>query len=269
MHNDISKLKKIKQSILEYDYKNARKSLNSYIEEYSTDYVARFYNIKLLMCENKINKAEKEMVKLLNHIEKNNNIKKDYIYITYVYILMELEKYDLAMDYYKKINYDNLNDYSENDFYKLRGVYLFLLKKNCVNTTTISEQYFFNQQIEYNRCKALGHILDRHVSSEEFRTPYTKIIKMFNDLEDIIPSSIKYPHYDGLDHYMFSYNDNDTSSLLEVLTIKHSNEIITMYPVNGYVREEYINTLLLQKKRKVKSKSLQVEKFNKKYNIKG
>lgn len=273
MYNDLLRLKKIRQLILEYDYKSARKSLDSYIKEYSTDYVAKFYDVKLLMCENRINKAEKEMVKLLEHIEDNDRIKKDYIYVTYIYLLMELEKYDLAMDYYKKINFGNLVEYSDNDFYKLRGIYLFLLKKNCVNTSTVSEQYFINQQIEYNRCRALEHVLDRHVFSEEFKFSYGKVINMFNDLEDIIPLSIKYPHYDGVDHYVFSYNNNGISSLLEVLTIKHSNQIITVYPVelSDKIMTEYINTLLIQKERcgKIKNRSSQIDKFNKKYNIKG
>lgn len=273
MYNDHMRLKKIRQLILEYDYKNARKSLDSYIKDYSTDYVARFYDIKLLMCENKINKAEKEMVKLLKHIEDNDKIKKDYIYVTYVYLLMELEKYDLAMKYYKKINFDNLADYTGNDFYKLKGVYLFLLKKNCVNVTTASEQYFINQQIDYNRCRTLEHVLERHVFSEEFKVSYGKVINMFNDLENIIPSSIKYPHYDGVDHYVFSYNDNGISLLLEVLTIKHSNQIITVYPIelSDKIMTEYINTLLVQMQRcsDVKSSSSQIDKFNKKYNIRG
>ena len=273
MYNDTSRLKKIRQLVLEYDYKNARKRLDCYIKDYSTDHIAKFYNVKLLMCENKINKAEKEMVKLLKYIEDNDRIKKDYIYVAYVYLLMELEKYDLAMDYYKKIDFNNLTDYTENDFYKLKGVYLFLLKKNCVNTSIGSEQYFLKQQIDYNRCRALEHVLDRHVFSEEFKVSYGKVINMFNDLEDIIPSSIKYPHYDGVDHYVFSYNDNGVSSLLEVLTIKHSNQIITVYPIelSDKIMTEYINTLLMQKERssKIKNKSSQIDKFNKKYNIKG
>ena len=65
MYSDSSRLKKIKELMLDFDYKNARKKLDEYIMDYSTDYIANFYNIKLLMCENKINKAEKEMVKLL------------------------------------------------------------------------------------------------------------------------------------------------------------------------------------------------------------
>lgn len=273
MYSDPSRLKKIKELMLDFDYKNARKKLDEYIMDYSTDYIAKFYNIKLLMCENKINKAEKEMVKLLKHIEDNDMIKKDYIYVTYVYLLMELEKYDLAMEYYKKISFANLSEYSNNDFYKLKGVYLFLLKKNCVNTSTLSSQYFLNQQIEYNRCRALVHILERHVFSEEFKMSCDKIINIFNELEDIILYSIKYPHYDGLDHYIFSYNDDKISSLLEVLTIKHSNQIITAYPIdsNDKIMFEYVNTFLIQKERvnKTKSKSSQIDKFNKKYNIKG
>ena len=117
MYSDPSRLKKIKELMLDFDYKNARKKLDEYIMDYSTDYIAKFYNIKILMCENKINKAEKEMVKLLKHIEDNDMIKKDYIYVTYVYLLMELEKYDLAMEYYKKLNFANLYEYSNNDFY--------------------------------------------------------------------------------------------------------------------------------------------------------
>lgn len=272
MCNNPSRLKDIRDLILNFDYKKARKSLDAYIKEYSTDYIARFYDIKLLMCENKINKAEKEMIKLLNHIEESDKIKKDYIYVTYVYLLMEQKKYDLAMEYYKKINFNYLTDYNKNDFYKLKGIYLFLLKKNCVNTNTISEQYYINQQIEYNRCRALEHILVRHVLNEEFKTSCENIINMFNLLEDIIPSSIKYPHYDGVDHYIFSYDDNG-ASLLEVLTIKHSNQIITVYPVehSDKIMTEYINTFLIQKKRcgKVKNRSSQIDKFNKKYNIKG
>ena len=100
-----------------------------------------------------------------------------------------------------------------------------------------------------------------------------KIINIFNELEDIILYSIKYPHYDGLDHYIFSYNDDKTYSLLEVLTIKHSNQIITVYPIdsNDKIMFEYVNTFLIQKERvnKTKSKSSQIDKFNKKYNIKG
>ena len=272
MYNNPSRLGKIRELVNAFDYKNARRDLDSYINDYPTDYIARFYDIKLLMCKNKINKAEKEMEKLLGHVEKNDKVIKDYMYVSYVYILMEQEKYDLALKYYKKINFDNLSEYTSNDLYKLRGVYLFLLRKNNTKATASKNQYYLKQQTDYNRCRALEHILVRHVSNEEFKTSCENIINMFNILEDIIPSSIKYPHYDGVDHYIFSYDDNG-ASLLEVLTIKHSNQIITVYPVehSNKIMTEYINTLLIQKKRcnKVKNKSSMIDRFNKKYNIKG
>lgn len=259
--NDV--LKRVKQLINEYDYKSARKILDDYREHNSKDYVGMFYDVKLLMSENKINKAERQMERLIDYVSLKDNVIKDYMYVTYVYILLEQKKYSLALDYFKKINFDNLTDYSDNDIYKLRGIYLFLLKKDNVKTSSFSNQYFLNQQITYNRCNALNHILSRHFDNEYLSTD--KVIEIFLFLEDIISYSIKYPHYDGLDRYIFSYDD----LLLEVLTTKHSNEIITMYPVDGFVREEYVNTLMIQKKREVKTKSLQVDKFNKKYNIKG
>lgn len=271
MYNDALRLQKIRKLLNEFDYRQARKELDDYMKQYSTDYVAEYYNVKLLLSENKVNKAEKEMAKLLGYIEQNEKVKKDYMYVTYVYILIEQEKYDLALKYFRKIKFANLNDYDENDIYKLRGVYLFLLKKDNIKPTTFSNQYYLNQQIEYNRCRALEHILDRHVFSTGFNIPDTQVISIFNELENIIPSSIKYPHYDGVDRYIFSYNDDGVSSLLEVLTIKHSNQIITMYPVMEAVNLEYVNTFLVQKQRcnNVKSRSSQIDKFNKKYNIRG
>lgn len=258
--NDV--LKRVKQLINEYDYKSARKILDDYRRHNSKDYIGMFYNVKLLMSENKINKAEKEMENLLDYVSLKDNVIKDYMYVTYIYILLEQKKYDLALDYFKKINFDNLTEYSENDIYKLRGIYLFLLKKDNVKTSTYSNQYFLNQQITYNRCNALNHIINRHFNNEYLST--NKVIEVFLTLEDIIPYSIKYPHYDGVDRYIFTYDD----LLFEVLTIKHSNEIITMYQVDGFVRCEYINTLMNQR-RSVKTKSKQIDKFNKKYNIKG
>lgn len=276
MHYNSDKRNKVKQLLTQRNYRECKKELDKYLESYPNDDIALSIRVKLLMCDGCLNKAKKQSEKILKYTDSIKNIRqRNGIYLDHIFILLEEEKYDEALEYYYKLD---LNDLNRDTAYRLKGLLIYLKKNtNQKIKEKRNQTYYVNQIIKYSRCEAIIHINERHVSDKLYNTlriSLFDLVKLFLELEESLENgAVKAPKYGNVDHYIFDYpnigvtKSGNSINLIEVITEKNTLNILTMFPCREPIREDLINSIIAEKENKRELKMSQIEKFNKRYNF--
>ena len=181
--------------------------------------------------------------------------------INMINVLIRTEKYQEAEYYLNKMSEDN------QEYKKFR----ILLDKYQNKPISIREynSYTEEQYAEYNLNKAIEHIKNNHFEDCIHRSRFNdnidiyeliayikeQISKQTPAIEDL--SDIYYIKYEGAGINI----DGSKVDNIRVIAIPGTTDIITMYPCNNIESEKQLD------KPKTKRMS-QIEKFNKKYNLK-
>jgi len=200
--------------------KQARKHLKSLLNTQDSDYA----KIELGILEKEdgnIEKAREYFESLLN------TQNKDYAYKLLILLEFLEKNYILALKYINEalkqnieINYDliiflgkELNVYFDVDY------------------ETMKYNYSMNQLLNYDENCAIEHIVKRHVKNGFNKK--VDVYKLFNDVKDYLSDENKLNKLNFNDLYLLrmdnigAHNEN----YLLVVTLPHSKDIITMYPV--------------------------------------
>ena len=193
------------------------------------------------------------------------------------YYRLALVKFRLGkFDEFKKIEeyFLNTNDQEiiNNMKYEFRRMRLMIDIKENKQIEKKEYSYSENQIISYNSDLAIEHIIDHHKINCKFSTfnENIDIKSLFNYAREIIKD--KEPTCDSsYDRYIVKYNnigknlDGDNINQLLIVTIPYTNNIITMYPYDGFE-----SLLIMEDENKINKPKIkrlsQIEKFNKKYN---
>lgn len=162
---------------------------------------------------------------------------------------------------------------------KISGILLFIKKK--LNLLTKEDElqysYLFRQIINYQEELALCHVKN-YVNCEEdseilrFEDDFP-IDDIYYQLRRLLPlSNLKINHDVIADMYIFKLDNNGRAygklvDYLKVITLKDSNDIITMYPYDNLARLPYYDlTSSLKESETCKAKRMsQIDKFNQRY----
>ena len=186
--------------------------------------------------------------------------------------------YDKAYELFTSVNMEKISKSDIANYVDLK-----LMLEKLLNIHTVYQDgYSYRQKqiINYDEKLALKHIQNGH-SYDEFKkneSIFSKDIdieKLFNEVKDKLndDSLVRINVFDKYKIYyenIGSFN-NRALNYLAVITIPYSNEIITMYPTNETLEEniEITSDELLEKPmEKIYKRESQIEKFNRRYNIK-
>lgn len=187
-------------------------------------------------------KAKEHLNKLLttNH--------RDTAYRELIYINLETGNYDI-LDLVRELNIDDcdrIKTLQKNK--RIITYYKYLngdLKKSDI---TDKSEYYERQLVDYSKDEALKHIQKRHTS-------YKNIFEIVGNLDDMY--DFCKCHLDNLiksdvsDTYLvtFPYDigqaDEFKTNLMEVVTLPHTDKILTFYPVSNpvnYLKKESIKS---------------------------
>lgn len=181
--------------------------------------------------------------------------------------------YEKAYEYYSKIDLANIK---ESDLKNVEDFKLMFDK--LLNIHTVYEKDFSyrrKQIIDYDKQMAVDHINSRH-GIENIGDIYgafssnIDINKLIDDVkeklidENLIRINItnRYRIY----HKNVGTFNGDPLDYLVVITMPYSNDIITMYPSDETLNEKM--EVIEEVKEKVYKRESQIEKFNRRYNIK-
>lgn len=249
------------------------------------------------------NKARKYYLKNVDSIK---NYKKDKALFSLGQLEYKLDNYDKALEYFKKIS-DNgsylrgalfnivhiqirkkdyeqasiqlekiKNDYNNliNEFEEYRKLRILLDKKlNVEQTVTKKLSYGEMQYANYSVNDAIDHIKREHISNESrIKSNFYDWIDIEELMKNIKGKLIRENLYyrDFSDVYIVDYSDigmaenNEIANAIKVVTIPNTLDIITMYPVNRQVYKKEMSEEVHPKQKRLS----QIEKFNKKYNLK-
>ena len=258
-------------------YNVAKRYLFEYLEKYPWNINAKILLSKVLMALKEYSEAEKLLKYCIDKYPKH------YVFIqNLVYLYMELEEYEKAYDWYKKLDFEEYRKINDKNTSELAALHVFL-------------QIKLGQCKEYSEESAINHILERHVEKEgkqpnvwtkELENGITleEYIYLFEKHQDIkeliekiskrIETAEKEPTIDIVDSYYFKYENigksqNTYTDILKVVTIKNTNKIITMFPCEKTENIKIINELEEKKEyrtNKVRTRKSQIDKFKERYN---
>lgn len=134
--------------------------------------------------------------------------------------------------------------------------------------------YLKSQIRNYNKDKFLEHI-KKHNYNENQKSYFNSDFdseKIVLEIEKLLPNDkhTNRENYIG-NNYIFKYDNcgyikNTRTNYFEVITLKDTNKLITMYPCDYGKNYDYIDINYLKEEKKSNVKRLsQIEKFNKKY----
>ena len=254
----------------------------------------------------KVDDYDKARKYYLKNVDSIKSYKKDKALFSLGQLEYKLDNYDKALEYFKKISYNGSylrgalfnivhvqirkkdykmasiqlekikNNYSYliNDLEEYRKLRILLDKRlNRKQMITTNLSYGERQYTNYSVKDAIDHIKCEHISNE------SRVKSNFYDWVDVaeLIKSIKSKltrknlyYRDLSDIYIIDYNDigitenNEVANAIKVVTIPNTLDIITMYPVNKQVYKKEI----VEKSHPKTKRLSQIEKFNKKYNLK-
>lgn len=275
-YNDIFKL------YLNGKYSVAKRYLFEYLEIYPDNINAKILLSRVLMALKEYSEAEK----LLKYCIKK--YQKHYVFVqNLVYLYLELEKYSEAYACYKKIDFDEYRKVNDKNTSELAALNVYLQIK-LGKQPSDKEGYLGTQYKKYSKDLAVEHIKEKHVengknenmvqstSHEEptyFFEKNQDIKELLEQIETRIITAKKEPILDIVDIYYFKsenigkYQDRYTD-IIKVVTIKNTNQIITMFPIEKRTSINIINDLIEPEEyrtNKIRTRKTQIEKFNERY----
>lgn len=243
-----------------------------YISTYPNDLGGYIYYADALMKLGEFSKAE-EILKNVPVLKGTSQASKDELLMFKIKLLCCQDKYNEAL----KILKQNIELFRKNDW-SFFGTLLFIKKKlnilEPVDYKNAETKYLWSQIISYDSEKALEHI-NRHMSFEGNDNTATfnedfPLRDVYFKLRELLPTDGRI-YSDMINNfYIFRYDSNGhiDSKLVDyiyVVTLKDSNDIITMYPYENRERRDCIDlTPKFIESPKVKRMS-QIDKFNQRY----
>jgi len=272
--------------LTETDPLYARVLYEQYVKKYPRDYSAYLYYCSLLITLGELDLAEK----MLNYIKIEFNTdkafkqfdKKNDTYKTYIFTKLKLlsyqgkyeELYNCCMQNIKEIKIRNMNSVL---FYAMKQTGRLNPDKRDENS------YLFKQLVRYEETDFLNHI-KKHLAeyNENIENPNSNIFvpgfpieKVIEEVKKHIPNEkrLYWGFYDDI--YCFKYDgcgrqNSKLVNYFKVICVHDTKEFITMCPVVGSENFPHIDLNYMKEESegpKVKRLS-QIDKFNKKYNIK-
>lgn len=256
--------------------------MQEYIKKYPSDYRAFLYYITFLSTIKEIDKA----CELLNqfeitlakdgHFQSFNermiNIKKAYLY-TKLKLLMDQEKYKEAYTLC-------LRDFNKVDMHLSEIIFFLQTKLGMIERVNRDQSsYLRRQMIDYQEKDFFNHIkkhqadYNRNLSNRNTSIFESNldILLLVNEIKKYIPSNKGI--YKGFweDTYYFKYDENGRfnnrlTDYFMVVSLKNTNELISMYPSLEGKYFDYVDLNYLKKDEEIKVKRIsQTEKFYKRY----
>lgn len=271
----------IKKSFFELQkiYKTGKRELyikeaKKYLELNPKDYGTRYRYAKTLRYMKKYEEAIQELKYILKYDRTNGEVI-SFLYFTYYHLGNYSEAYKLLP---MVLLYSNCNRTS---------IYLtkMVIKKNLnidfEETDEIDDKYIKRQIINYNNEDALTIIQNHFKSCSEQNS---KNATQFNDIDldyliDVVKENLilenKTIGMDVMDIYYFKIygigqSEFDTCSVLKVVVVPFTKDIVEMYPTSGSYTNQALPLdidydKLFKRENKVKKMS-RIDKFNKRYN---
>lgn len=271
-------IKKIVNLIKEDRLEEAICELEKYIANYPNDLAGYNYLANTYMSLGDFKAAEKIFEKATAIITNETSEKgKEMLTMFKIKMLCYQNRYSECLETLIK----NKDVYFKNEWLYF-GTILFLKKQLGILTDfdykMAKGKYLLSQIVSYDENEAISHI-EKHLESSDDDT-CVKFVENFS-LRDIffklrktLPLNANNKIYkdDISNEYVFKYisNGHVGSKLVDyfiVITIKDTNEIITMCPYENKARRPYIDITPIQKEKiKPKVKRLsQIDKFNQRY----
>lgn len=200
--------------------KIARKYLESLLNEKNKDYA----KLELGMLEKEdgnIEKARKYFESLLN------TQNKDYAFKLLILLEFLEKNYILALKYINEALKQNIEINYDLIIFLGRELNVYF----DVNYETMKYNYSMNQLLDYDEYCAIEHIVERHIKNDFNKK--VDVYKLFNDAKNYLSDENKINKLNFNDLYLLrmdnigAHNEN----YLFVVTLPHSKDIITMYPV--------------------------------------
>lgn len=262
-YHDICKM------IEEGKYNKGKKCLLEYLDEYPYNVKAKILLIKTFCLLNEIEEAEK----LLEYsLEVHYDIPIFNVLAAILYY--SKEDYQKAYEHYEKIDF---NEYKKADPSKAGEIYrlgIIIYEKVGIEADLlIKDSYLTKQYMEYDEDKALEYIKKNFKKGKSTFNYEEDIEKLFQTVRNKInEDAAETPTFDTLDLYYFKKKNvgkrnNNSTDILEVRTIKNTDQIITMFPVENK-KNIIINELNDEKRYTTgiqRTRKSQIEKFNEKY----
>ena len=231
-----------KQLLLElvdkYDDKYAKLELGKLEASDMNTRMARFYleslldtnfelpaKLELSKLEYKLGNASKAVDYLESLIDTNVEL---YAYLFLISIEIKRENYDKAA--YLVNEAMNLGYYFKDE------IIIFLSKKSNIFFDVKYRKktyygYTVNQILEYDKSRALEHIIERHGGCDFNRRIYIR--KLFSDVKEYLVKENKLNFINFNNQYIIPFKDigNKNEKFLEIVTIPNTKHIITMFPL--------------------------------------
>ena len=264
--------RKIAQLMKDERFEEAISNFENYITSYPKDLNGNIYYAICHMKLGDFSMAEKILSNVL--IDKGvSEHNRQHLELIKVHLLSCQERYEECYELLKK----NLYNFKKNEWTYL-GDWLYIKKQlgilNEHDYEIAEKTYLLNQVISYDETSALSHIekhlyIDENNDKTEFIEQFP-LNEIFYKIKAMLPLEEKI--YDGgiANKYTFKYTGNGHvgSTLVDyirVITLRDTNEIITMYPSKKTGRPACFDlTPTIEETPKQKRLS-QIEKFNQRY----
>lgn len=273
-------------NIMDQDPYTSLELFEQYLNKYPNDYSAYLLYCSNLIIIGKIDEAEKiynyfekkyKSDNSLMDTEKSKRIEESKVF-TKIKLLSYQHKYEELYEFcFRNINIVMKNKFNDAFFYSKKMTNRLDVNKREENS------YLFSQMVKYEESDFLDHIkkhlqnVDETISKESvaiFKQDFP-IEKVIEEIKKYIPSNKKLllGFYD--DVYFFKFDScgrvgNKIVDYIKVVCFQDTKDFITMCPVEGSKNLPYIDLNYFvndNEFNKVKRIS-QIEKFNKRFNIK-
>jgi len=272
---------------IETDPYTAEERIKRYLEKYPRDYYARAYYVIILTIVCKIDEATEEYNKIISDVTNDkffDVVSKNYkkykafkfnMVIARMKILAAKDKYQELYDFFLE-NYAILDIGYKNTIGYTCEIKLGMLKPSDIP----SRPYRLNQTIDYSEERFFEHIKHHLPNSDEdkenavFKDDFP-IKEVVAEIKKLIPSSERTMRGIFDDTYCFRYDNcgtvaNNRTNYFIAVAFHNTSDLITIYPALNCERLHYIDlNHLVKEDTDIKVKKIsQVEKFNKRYNLK-
>lgn len=272
---DSEAYKKIYELYKKGKVSQAKEFIIEYIEMYPADISSKILLSKIMIGLKEYEEAEKFLLYCINKYPEHIIFRQNM-----VYLYTELEEYEKAYKVYKTIDFKEYKKINKKSAKELTTLHALLCVKQNIKTSE-RPGYLVNQYKDYNEEEALKHICNNHLKNTKLKSDY-----VFNRNEEEIREIMKKisirieedarkeQKLDVVDYYNFKCeaigtSKNGYTNVLKVVTIKNTNKIITMYPVNKN-NAAIINSLEKEHEYtsgKVLKRTSQIDKFKQKYKV--
>lgn len=269
-NNESNFIKDLKRT-LSFAYKsnnNFKKALSVYDDENDVEIQSGMGLSRIYYSKGDFEKAEKEIVLtppnsvgVINFME----------YYNVAAIKYRLGKYDEANKYIDKLlmHEDLLIKYKLSFFVHRLKLLIDLDSNEKIEDRDFT--YSELQMINYDKDKAIEHIIDHHILNDSYSnfSDDIDIEQLFEEVQKRLDEAIII-YCDSVDKYILKYDnigyfDNKVINQLEIIVVPKTKNIITMYPCKNILNTDIEEDI--KPKKEVKRLS-QIEKFNLKYGIK-